>query len=268
MDKTATIGSLTSAAIFSTGVVIAIANSIRIKTAEGAPWWRFWSLIPHGIYGGFAIQAAFHTRYDSNGMQSKLGPIFVSQSIHGMAGILLLPWTLAVKALCKKLKNNTAWPHSLEWGAKQRSSGFLYIFLIDASFLACILAAIIYGTYFTPWTFNTCSLYMAYDQWPPVISDASFQDQCRRGTAIQRIISLQHRPHSPPNFHAQPAPSPNLLPLSGRNATQKGSQTARLLVRPGENAPPRKGGPRALCTTTSTAIRPHRQSLVHPLTRR
>lgn len=96
MDKTATIGSLTSAAIFSTGVVIAIANSIRIKTAEGAPWWRFWSLIPHGIYGGFAIQAAFHTRYDSNGVQSKLGPIFVSQSIHGMAVSLLIPFACYV----------------------------------------------------------------------------------------------------------------------------------------------------------------------------
>jgi hypothetical protein len=91
MDKVAAIGSLTSATAFSAGIAIAIGYSIRYRNAEAAPWCRFWSLIPHGIYGGFAIQAAFHTRYDGSGRQSKLGPIFVSQGIHGIAASRLGP---------------------------------------------------------------------------------------------------------------------------------------------------------------------------------
>jgi hypothetical protein len=84
MDSSASIGSLTGSAVFSTGVIIAIIVAASRRTTEGAAWFRFWSLVPHGIYGGFAIQVSFHKRYDENGVQSKLGPIFVSQGIHGI----------------------------------------------------------------------------------------------------------------------------------------------------------------------------------------
>jgi hypothetical protein len=86
------------------------------------------------------------------------------------------------------LKSSTAWPHTLQWGGKQRKSGFFYMLVVDVALMACIATAVGFGTLFTPWSYNRCSRYKAYDSWPPESgSGTDFQDECRRGTTIQAL---------------------------------------------------------------------------------
>lgn len=84
MDVSTRNGAVAATAVFTALQVAATGLCVYLQSSRAAGYLRFYAVIPFGIYGGFSIQMSFKKRYGPDGATSRLGPVWVSQGIHGL----------------------------------------------------------------------------------------------------------------------------------------------------------------------------------------
>ncbi|POR36278.1 Uncharacterized protein TPAR_03513 [Tolypocladium paradoxum] len=179
--------------------------SILKKTSRPGGALRWCAVVPFGIYGGIAIQAAFKRRYDERGEVSKQGAVWLGQALHGVVvspspvqdearqlmcngqGIALAAWGLVSGIVFQRSKKGH-WPYTFKWEDGRRSSAGFYLAVVDACFFVCVAIAVGCGSSFTPWHFNQCDSYGIYNSWP--ITDAGRAGECQRMLTIQIVAVL------------------------------------------------------------------------------
>ncbi|KAJ6445097.1 glycerol-3-phosphate dehydrogenase [Purpureocillium lavendulum] len=187
MDVSTRNGAVAATSVFTALQLGVSAYCAYLRSSRAAGYMRFYAVIPFGFYGGFSIQMSFKQRYQPDGAVSKLGPVWVSQGIHGLLGILLVPWALAGCVIVQKCRKKYL-SFDYDWADRGRSSINFYLALVDAFYAACIIVAIVFGARFTPWNYSNCQAYQVYNSWP--VTEAGRQGECRRMLTSQIMAVL------------------------------------------------------------------------------
>ncbi|GJN66229.1 hypothetical protein PLICBS_000245 [Purpureocillium lilacinum] len=188
MDVSTRNGAVAATAVFTALQVAATGLCVYLKSSRAAGYLRFYAVIPFGIYGGFSIQMSFKKRYGPDGATSRIGPVWVSQGIHGLVGIFLIPWAFIGFYVVRRLRRWVVYKSAWDWDERMQWSANFYLALLDACYAACIITAIVLGSRFTPWNYSRCDEYRVYDSWP--IERDGGNDDCRQMLTSQIVAVL------------------------------------------------------------------------------
>ncbi|UNI16983.1 hypothetical protein JDV02_003365 [Purpureocillium takamizusanense] len=188
MDVSTRNGAVAATAVFTALQIAATGWCLWLKSSRAAGYLRFLAILPFALYGGFSIQMSFKQRYGPNGATSRLGPVWLSQGIHGLAGILLVPWAIIGVYVVQKSRKRQLSSSAYDWDERRPSSSSFYLALVDACFAAAIITATVFGARFTPWDYSRCDRYRVYNTWP--LKGAGRIDNCRQMLTSQIMAVL------------------------------------------------------------------------------
>ncbi|KAK5988535.1 hypothetical protein PT974_10018 [Cladobotryum mycophilum] len=178
------------------GIPLPFITLITIFKASISPFTalRLMGTIPYGIYGGLSIQL-FHRHYNADGdLLSKSGPVWISQGIHAVAGILLTLWTFVSAFLVSRV-NRASNVKEIRHSEKWRGTIYFCIILLDLMFIAFVTAATALTSEFIPWKYGHCRAYGIRSS--PTADATGSGVECRQSWNI-RIMAILIMQVSPP----------------------------------------------------------------------